>query len=340
MEDKIVYIIWYTYARRAETLASELNAKIFFIYEARLINKYLKPLRFLVQAWKTWQLLDRERPAFVIAQSPPIFAPMTVALWCKLRGRKRARYIIDCHPGNFYDQNWHWALPLLHRLARGALVSLLCNEDAQNTMIAWNCKHIFLPDGLPTLPAPTGTMGSGGEVRMAVISTFNADEPIDTLFDAARLMPQVTFYVTGNPQRAAKELLADKPSNVILTGFLRGGIYSGLLHNIQGILVLSTLETTLSCGAFEALSLAKPTIVSDLLEMRRWFSSAFVMVKNTPEDMVRGVETVVSEYTLLIDKTENLRVEYLAKRQPKLQALASLLQRDGHSIISEHEVCG
>ena len=323
---KTLYIVWYSHARRAETLSKELHAQLVFIYEARLKGFWLKALRYVIQGWKTWELLERERPAFVIVQSPPTLAPLAVALWCTLRGKKRTSYLIDAHPGNFYHRDWRWALPLLRLLARGAIVSLLCNEEAQRTLLKWNANYIFLPDGLPDLSFTSGTVGSEGDARIAVISTFADDEPIAELFEAARLTQRVTFYLTGNPARAPKELLAHKPENVISTGFLRGSVYNGLLHNVDGIMILSKLPTTLSCGAFEALSVAKPTIVSDLPEQRQWFSSGFILVENTPEDIARGVELLLSDRVGFTRKSELLREEYAAARQPKLHKLVSLLR--------------
>lgn len=323
---KILYIVWYSHARRAETLSRELNAQLVFIYEAHMKGFWLKLLRYVIQGWKTWRLLERERPSFVIAQTPPTFAPLVVALWCALRGKKQVGYFIDAHPGNFYHRYWVWALPLLHLLARGAMASLLCNEEAQQTLQKWNANYIFLPDGLPDLSDTSGTVGSEGDARIAVISTFADDEPVAELFEAARLTGQVTFYLTGDPNRASKELLALKPENVILTGFLRGSVYSGLLHHVDGITILSKLQTTLSCGAFEALSVAKPTIVSDLPEQRRWFSHGFILVENTPEDIARGVEMLLDDRQGFTRKAELLRKEYSAARQPKLDKLKSLLQ--------------
>lgn len=325
MNNKILYIVWYKHARRAETLSRELGAKLVFIYETQLLHPWLKPLRYIVQAWKTWRLLKEERPAFIIVQSPPVFAPLAVALWCKLRGRKRASYILDCHPGTFYHPQWRWALPVIRPLVRSAAVSLLCNEDAQNYMSKWNANYVFLPDGLPDLNPVSGTVGSEGDARIAVISTLADDEPVLELLKAARLTPHVTYYLTGDLRRATKEMLAIKPENVIMTGYLRGSVYNGLLYNVQGIMVLSRLPTTLSCGAFEALSLAKPTIVSDLPEQRKWFSRGFIMVENTPQGIAQGVDKLLSEYTRHTHQAELLREEYFFSRQPKLEKLISLL---------------
>jgi glycosyltransferase involved in cell wall biosynthesis len=322
----ILYCVWYTHARRAETLARELNAHLIFIYEARLRRFWFKPLRYLVQAWQTWRLLERERPAFIIVQSPPIFAPLAVALWCKLRGRGRSAYIIDCHPGTFYHRQWHWALPLLRLLARGAVVSLLCNADAQHFLQRWQASYLFLPDGLPDLSSHAGELGSTGEQRIGVISSFAYDEPMLELFEAARLTPRVTYYVTGNPQRSTPQILACRPDNVVLTGFLHGDAYRGLLHNVQGLLVLSTMPYTLSCGAYEALSLARPTILSDLPEQRQLFAHGFVLVHNQPAEIASAVQQLLDDLDGFAERTRLLRAEYHSFRQPRLEQLVSFLQ--------------
>ncbi|HEY1350087.1 MAG TPA: glycosyltransferase [Ktedonobacteraceae bacterium] len=323
MKHNILYCVWYTHARRAETLARELHAQLTFIYAARLRRFWLKPLRYLVQAWQTWRLLERERPACVIVQSPPIFAPLAVALWCKLRG---GRYIIDCHPGTFYHQQWHWALPILRVLARGAVVSLLCNEDAEHFLQRWQARYLFLPDGLPDLHSHAGDLGSQGQQRIGVISSFAYDEPMSELFEAACLTPQVTYYVTGNPQRSTPQVLARRPPNVVLTGFLHGDAYRGLLHNVQGIMVLSTMPYTLGCGAYEALALARPTILSDLPEQRRLFAHGFLLVPNRPQEIARAVELLLGDLEGFAQLAQTLREEYRALRQPRLEQLQSFLE--------------
>lgn len=329
MTNPILYCVWYTHARRAETLARELNAHLTFIYEARVRRFWLKPLRYLLQAWQTWRLLERERPAFIVVQSPPIFAPLAVALWCKLRGRGRSAYIIDCHPGTFYHRQWSWALPILRVLARGAVVSLLCNADAEHFLQAWHARYLFLPDGLPDLSSHAGDVGSQGEQRLAVISTFAYDEPMVELFEAARLTPQVTYYVTGNSQRTTAQVLAACPPNVVLTGFLHGDAYRGLLHNVQGVVVLSTMPYTLCCGVYEALALARPTILSDLPEQRRLFAHGFVLVQNEPAEIARAVETLLGDLGGFARQAQQLREEYRSFRQPRLEHLVSLIHERG-----------
>jgi glycosyltransferase involved in cell wall biosynthesis len=327
---KTVFIVWCSFSRRAETLAAEIDGQVSFQYEFMLKGGWLTPLRYMVQAWKTWRFLERERPEVVLVQSPPVFAPLIVAAWCKLRGQMgpsghRVRYVLDCHPGTFYDPNWRWALPLLRLLSRGAVVTLLCNEAAQDILRIWKVKGIFLPDGLPTLNHATGTIGSEGEVRIAVINVFAAVEPIEEVFAAARLLPEVTFYVTGDPQRASANLLAQKPENVILTGFLRGGTYVGLLKNVHGIAILTKEPNDLSCGAYEALAMAKPTIISDWPGSRRCFKRGFIYVNNTPQAIADGVKKLLFEQETLTAEITAMRTEYANTRLPKLKEFVALI---------------
>lgn len=332
MDLKTVFIVWYSFSRRAETLASEVNGQVIFQYEAGLTGGLKTPWRYLVQARNTWRVLQRERPDIVMVQSPPIVAPLVVALWCTLCGRskrtgKRVPYIIDCHPGTFHDPAWRWALPILRVLARRAVVTLLCNEAAQEIVERWRVRNIFLPDGLPHFNETTSAcaVGTEGNTRVAVISTFASVEPIAEIFAAARLLPHVTFYVTGDTKRANTALLARRPDNVVLTGFLRGDMYVGLLKNVHGVAILTKQHNDLSCGAYEALSLAQPAVISDWPGSRRCFRRGFVYVENTPEAIAAGVQHMLNEQTALVSEAQEMRVEYTAARLPRLKELQSLI---------------
>jgi glycosyltransferase involved in cell wall biosynthesis len=190
---------------------------------------------------------------------------------------------------------------------------------------SWNAKGIFLVNALPLLSPPTGLIGSEGEERVAVISIFESVEPIEEVFAAARLLPRVTFYVTGDPKRAPSRLLKQKPENVILTGFLRGGNYSALLKNVHGLVVLTKEPNDLSCAAYEALAMAKPVVASDGLEMRRFFTRGFIFVNNTPESIADGIQQMLREQAALTEEVIAMRSVLEAERQPKLEEFMSLL---------------
>jgi glycosyltransferase involved in cell wall biosynthesis len=328
MSVKSLFIVWYSHSRRAESLAAELDGQVSFLYEPRLKGRLLTPLRYLVQGWKTWRLLERERPEVVLVQSPPIFAPLIVAVWCELRGitRLRVPYALDCHTGTFYGRKWRWALQLLRLISKRAAVTLVASEEALGILQNWKVKGIFLVDGLPTLKSPTGTIGSEGEARLAVISSFHDDEPVPEIFAAARLLPQVTFYLSGDSRRMAPKLLKQKPGNVILTGFLSDSDYTGLLENVHGLVVLTKEPNVLNCGAYEALAVEKPAIISDWPGLRHCFTRGFIYVNNTPEAIAAGISKMLNEQVTLIPEVIAMRSELAASRRSKFEEFAALLK--------------
>jgi len=347
MNTKSLFIVWSDHSQRAETLATELNGQISFQYEVRLKGLWLTPLRYLVQGWKTWHLLEREQPEVVLVQSPPIFAPLVVALWCVLRGKRslsrlRVPYIVDCHTGTFFDRGWRWALRLLRLIAKRAAATLVTSDDALRTLQNWKVKCFLLIDGLPAMKPATGTIGSVGEARVAVISTFAPDEPIAEAFAAAQLLPQVTFYVTGDPKRASATLLAQKPENVTLTGFLRGGTYTALFKNVHGIVILTNRPNDLSCAAYEAVAMAKPAVVSDCSENKRWFTRGFVYVNNTSAAIAAGINKMLTEQETLVPEVIAMRPELAARWQTTFEEFAALLlvprrQAKGKYFLLERE---
>jgi glycosyltransferase involved in cell wall biosynthesis len=333
MHTKIVFVVWFIYSRRAETIATELHGQVNYQFETGLkkFGLWSNPLRYLVQGWKTWRFLEREKPDVVLVQAPPIFAPLVVALWCRLRGKltssgRRACYVIDGHTGAFHHRHWRWSLAILRRLSRRAVATLVTNQASFDMLEHWQATGLFLIDGLPDLTPPSGLIGSEGDTRVAVISTFSDNEPIEEIFAAARLLPHITFYLTGDPKRASSTLLMQKPTNVILTGFLRGGDYTALLKNVHGLVVLTKEQHDLSCGAYEALAVSKPVVASNVPEMRRFFTRGFIYVINTPKAIAEGIQHMLDEQASLTTEITAMRSELEVIRQPQFEKLVVLLQ--------------
>jgi hypothetical protein len=332
MNLKTIFIVWYPYARRAETLASELNGQVHFLYKTRLKGPLQTPLRYLAQVRDTWRILEQERPDAVLVQSPPIFAALVVALWCQWRGQTRpsgggrVRYVIDCHTGTFYDSKWRWALPLLRLISHRATAILSSTMNPESLLRSWQVEGFFLADGIPTLSPPSGSRDWQGQARVGIIGSLGIDEPVAETFAAARLLPHVTFYMLGDPTKLHEDLLAQKPDNVILTGFLRGGDYTQLLQNMHGLAVLTKQPRDLSCAAYEAVAVGKPAVISEDSDNIHYFTRGFIYVQNTPEAIAAGMQKMLDEQERLIPKVIALRTELIAERQPKIEKLAALLR--------------
>jgi glycosyltransferase involved in cell wall biosynthesis len=236
-------------------------------------------------------------------------------------------YAIDCHTGVFHRTKWRWFLPLQCLLSRRALVTVVTDSAALATLRQWNVSCLFLEDALPVLDAPTDSIGSKGDARVGVISSLDDDEPITEIFAAARLLPGVTFYITGNAERLSASNLAQKPENVILTGYLQGGVYSALLRNVHGLVILTNEPHAVNCGAYEAAAVGKPAIVSDWPDLRRCFTRGFIHVTNTPEMIAAGIRKLLNEQDVLMSEVLAMQVELLARRQPVFEEFALLLEQ-------------
>lgn len=320
---KVLFIVWANNSRRAETIAAHFGGKASLQFNAKLKKKkWLAPLRYAQAAWGSWQALEKEKPQAVLVQTPPVFAGMLVWAWCKLRKRK---YAVDAHSGSFYYSRWKWALPLQRWISRRAAICLVAHEDARQIVQSWGAEAIFLEDKIPSLPPTPGELGSVGNKRIAIVSSFDYDEPEEELFEAARRLPDVQFYHTGNWRKASAALLEKKPENLTLTGFVSDEEYRALLHNVQGVIVLTTEPNLLNCGAYEALAVEKPGIISDWPGLRSYFRRGFVYVKNTPQDIADGVQKLFTEQDGLIAEGKTLLTELSSDWERKAAQVASKL---------------
>jgi glycosyltransferase involved in cell wall biosynthesis len=310
---KITFIVWADYHRRSELLAEHLGATIHYIYYGQSRKVWQAPVRYLVQAWQTWRVLRRERPEVIFVQNPPIFAVVVISLYARCYS---ARYVIDSHTGAFLGWKWGWSVGLHRMLSRGALTTIVHNESQGRLVQRWGYPYFVLAFTPGDYPAGASYPLSE-KFNVAVICSFDPDEPLEILFEAARHLREVCFYLTGDAQRIGRRLLKKKPENIYLTGYLSYERYVGLLRGVSAIIDLVNNEHTLLMGAFEAVSLGVPLIVSDWPLLRNYFSLGTVHIPNTVEGVYEGVRRTQHELPQLrrdiLLLRERLQVEWMQK---------------------------
>jgi glycosyltransferase involved in cell wall biosynthesis len=270
-------------------------------------------VRYLAQAWQTWHILRQERPEIIFVQNPPIFAVLVVSLYARCFG---AQYVIDSHTGAFLVPKWRWSVGLHRILSRGALTTIVHNSSQEKIVELWGCRYCvvgFTPgDYPPGEPYPLFE-----RFNVAVICGFEADEPLEILFEAAGHLREICFYLTGDAKRIDRRLLMKKPENIYLTGYLSYERYVGLLRGVSAIMDLVNNEHTLLMGGFEAVSLGVPLIVSDWPLLRNYFSLGTIYVSNTVEGVCEGVHRMQGEHAQLqreiLVLQEQLQVEWIHK---------------------------
>lgn len=319
---KITYIAWLRYQRRSDLLARKLGSTIHFISHGQRGKLLQAPMRYAVQGRQTWHALRLERPDIIFVQNPPIFAVLVASLYARCYG---ARYIIDSHTGAFLGLKWGWSVGLHRWLSRGALTTIVHNTDQEEVVKRWGCDCLLLTDPLGDYPFGE-PFQFHGDFSVAVVGSFGADEPVDVVFEAARQLIDACFYLTGNPGRLENRLLAKKPENCILTGYLPDDRYIALLRGADCVVVLTSRDHTLLSGANEAVSLGTPLITSDWPVLRDYFSQGTVHVPNTVEGVCEGVRRAQREQARLRQEILLLRQQLEAEWECKFIELLQLLQ--------------
>lgn len=316
-----VFIVWARYHRRAEILADHLGARAYYISygeQGVLLHTLVK---YPLQAFRTWRVLRRECPSLILVQNPPIFCVLLVSLYCRLFG---AQFVIDSHTGAFLSPSWRWSIGLHRLLSRRARVTIVHNKAQEEIVKYWGCHYCVI--GFTPGDYPQGDhFPLGEEFNVAVISTFHRDEPLDVLFDAARCLRDVRFYITGNSKRIPQHLLKRKPDNCSLTGYLSNNQYVGLLRAVDVIMDLTNQNDTVLMGCFEAVSLGKPLITSDWPVLREYFSLGTVHVPNTVAGVIEGIYRSECEQEALQRGILVLRERLTAEWQEDSVVLRGLL---------------
>jgi hypothetical protein len=142
---------------------------------------------------------------------------------------------------------------------------------------------------------------------------------------AAAALPQVQFYITGDPIRAPRALLGQQPANARFTGFLPDPAYFGLLRAVDVIMVLTTDDHTMQRGACEAVSLGVPIITSDWPILRAYFHRGTVHVDNSARGIQAGVLRAKAEHEHLQREIRALQAERRQEWRDKHTALAALV---------------
>jgi glycosyltransferase involved in cell wall biosynthesis len=284
-----VAVAWAPYSRRSEMFARELGGALHCIHNLRFQSPPLAPLKYPIQAVRTVRMLFRERPAAVHVQDPPFVCGLVVAFYCSISG---ASFVTEFHSAAF-GRAWRWAVPIQRRLVRRAAMNVVTSEHWSDIVGSWGGRTVVMHD--PFLPLPEGEpypLGAGPNI--AVASTFADDEPVAAVLEAAEALPDVHFWITGDPRQRARLHLPEAPPNVTYTGFLDGnGEYLGLMRGADAVVALTTRDHTLQLAGCEAIAVGTPLITSDWAYLRELFGGGTVFVGNDAESIARGVRDIL-----------------------------------------------
>ena len=281
----VTYISWAPHCSRSDYTARELRGASHMVYWGRMGSRPATIwLKYLGQAVRTWRILLREKPDAVFVMSPPVVAGLVVYPYCAIR---RIPFVVDAHTGAFLDPRWRVLQPLQRWLCRKAATTIVTNTHLSRMLSEFGADWTILPDVPVKYPASPSSFDDGGFL-VAVICSFDYDEPVELIVDAARALPDVSFLMTGNPRKVA-HLTPGFPPNLRLTGFLENAQYGQLLRDADVVMALTTGQHKMLRAAYEAIYQGTPIIISESPMLREEFGAGAILVHNSVEQIVEAV---------------------------------------------------
>lgn len=268
--------------------------------------------RYLILSKRTVSLLLRKRFRVIYCQNPSVVLAFVLSVMKSLFGY---RLIVDRH-SNFKLEHlgsrklkWRIFHMISRHSMRSADLTIVTNEYLKSVCEDYGGRAYVLPDKLPNMNSlrannPLKFMERNeGVYHIMVVTTFNEDEPIEEIIAAKSYLPDnYRLYFTGNYNKRFKDIEKKELNNkgIILTGFLPEAGYQELMESSHVVLVLTKKEFILNCGAYEALSLRKPYVISDTSTLRSYFREGCAYVKPSPESIAGGIEYAVNNADSLI----------------------------------------
>lgn len=249
-------------------------------------DKWMKPLGYFVQAFRTARFVLAEAPEEVWLHCPPTFLPHLM-LALRPFARRRYRIVADCHHGAF-ERRWTWVPGAIWAVNRCDVV-LVHNAESRPIAEALGVdpeKIVLLEDPPPMrLVAEAAPLVEEAPYVLAPCS-FSADEPIPMLIEAARRAPEIRLLITGSRRKAETlGFTKDCPPNVVFTDYLELDAFERLLAGAAVVLGLTSEEGIQLSVANEALGADRALVLSDTRILRSMFGEAALFARNTPEDL-------------------------------------------------------
>lgn len=280
--------IWITWEkhRRSRVLSRHFGFETFeVVSESKGVSRYLNSIV------KTTSILLSERPRILVVQNPSMF----LALWAVLcKPVFRYKLVVDRHTNFKFDKRkskspkWVVFRCISALTIKFSDITVVTNRGLARVVKKLGGTPFVLPDKIPELEGSKGAevkYEKGPGEHIFFVCSFGQDEPVEEVIQAYQnFSSKVKLVVSGNwARRFSKSEIEGMPDNVKFTGYISDIEFESLMASSLGVIVLTKNEFTLNCGAYEALSLNKPVLLSDTLALRSYFKrvATFVSLDST-----------------------------------------------------------
>jgi glycosyltransferase involved in cell wall biosynthesis len=269
----------------------------------------------VILARKTVMYVREIRPEVVFCQNPSVVLALLLCLLKNIFGYK---LIVDRHSNFKFSSRDSWSpiWLIFHRISDFSLkkadITIVTNQYLKEFVGSIGGCAYVLPDKIPQLLDGNFYPEIDKKKTITFVSTFSDDEPIFEVVKAASILSdEYIIYITGSHKKFKKidQLKAQLPNNVVLTGFLTESDYQSRLESSDAMMVITTLEYTLTCGAYEAVALGKPMILGNTKTIMEYFNKGAVYTSLEPSDIAENINRLFGSLELFQRQVVDLKNE-------------------------------
>jgi glycosyltransferase involved in cell wall biosynthesis len=312
---KSLWITW-EFQRRNLGISSALGWQL-----AQIDIKGPMLKRYLFSLWKTFLIVLDKKPDVIAVQNPSIVLAVFAMFLSRIFGIK---IIMDAHNSGIYPAEGKavFFMSVANWLQKKADLVIVTNETLKKVVESNGGRGFVLPDKISDLPVKIKGVTLDGKINVAFICTYSDDEPYREVIKAAKLLSKdIVIYFTGSYHGKVSPTEISK--NVRLLGFVSEGKYWSLLRSADIIMDLTLRENCLVCGAYEALALCKPLVLSNTNALKLYFNKGCVYVDPTAHSIASGINEAVNDVKILQKDIVMLQSDLRESWSNKLDELIS-----------------
>jgi glycosyltransferase involved in cell wall biosynthesis len=319
-------VLWFTweYQRRSIELAKVFNAEL-ILYDLDSMNRLLKYIYGGIST--IYNLIDK-RPKLVYGQNPSLILTLLLAVMKPLFGYK---LVIDRHTNFKLTSNKGLVDYVYHRISdftlRKSDLTIVTNDYLAKLVQKKRGHSIVLEDKLPDM-RNNGTKQLDGSYNIAFVTSFSKDEPIIEVIEALKdINDDVNLYVTGNNKKYDSKVIDDakKISNIHFTGYLSENDFMTLLHSVDAIIVLTKFDYTMTCGAYEGVSIGKPMILSNTSVIKDYFTKGVIYCEPEKQSILNSVRELIQNHDKMQKEILELNAEITEKWNKRILSVKNVI---------------
>lgn len=304
--EKTLWLSWERH-RRNQSLADELNINLFEIDYGHLNSI----VRYLFSIMATVVLLIKKKPQIIFVQNPSMLLALFVLLFSKVFNKKT---IVDAHNAGVLFEHPNFYIRQIGQtvnevVLKNADMILVTNNTLASIVNEKGGTTFVIPDPFPKFDR-LKKINLKGEKNIFFICTFSGDEPYLEVIKSAKFINKKDYiYISGGFKKSL--LPQDVPDNIIFTGYVSEEKYINLMFSSDIIIDLTTREDCLVCGAYEAVAMGKPLILSNTQCLKNYFDIAALYTDNQHEIIGTNIKLARKQLNRL---SQNSKIYYLYKK--------------------------